>query len=390
MPAVRRTTSSASEDISAATEAALAPTAPAARSAIRAVAEPVVCSYTEWDPLEEVVVGVVDGASVPPWHVALRATMPEESWAFFQERGGQPFPQEQIDAAARELDGFARRLEREGIAVRRPDVLDHRRPYSTPDWSSAGGLYAAMPRDVLLVVGEDLIEVPMAWRSRYFEIAAYRRLLTEYFRAGARWTAAPKPLLRDELYDQDYDDPVGDEPRSVLREIEPTFDAADFIRCGQDLFYQLSNVTNQLGVDWLARHLGEGFQLHPVPVRDSHPMHIDASFMPLAPGKLLINPERVPTIPPMFRDWEVRRAPPPDLPASHTLYMSSRWLSMNVLMLDERRVMVERQERALSDALAGWGFEPIPCDFRAVQTFGGSFHCVTLDVRRRGGLRSYF
>jgi len=31
---------------------------------------PVVNSYNEWDTLEEVVVGVIDGATVPSWHIA--------------------------------------------------------------------------------------------------------------------------------------------------------------------------------------------------------------------------------------------------------------------------------------------------------------------------------
>ena len=36
------------------------------------------------------------------------------------------------------------------------------------------------------------------------------------------------------------------------------------------------------------------------------------------------------------------------------------------------------------------GFEPIPCPFRNNYKFGGSFHCATVDVRRRGTLQSYF
>ena len=42
----------------------------------------------------------------------------------------------------------------------------------------------------------------MAWRSRFFEYRAYRPLLKEYFRQGAKWTTAPKPLMCDDLYDQ--------------------------------------------------------------------------------------------------------------------------------------------------------------------------------------------
>ena len=83
-------------------------------------------------------------------------------------------------------------------------------------------------------------------------------------------------------------------------------------------------------------------------------------------------------------------APAPNLPADHPLYMSSNWLSVNVLSLDEKRVVVERREERLATALREWGFEPIPCDFRAFNSFGGSFHCATVDVRRRGTLDSYF
>ena len=52
-----------------------------------------------------------------------------------------------------------------------------------------------MPRDVLLIVGDQIIEAPMGWRSRYFEHHAYKSLCKEYFRGGARWISAPRPEL---------------------------------------------------------------------------------------------------------------------------------------------------------------------------------------------------
>lgn len=64
------------------------------------------------------------------------------------------------------------------------------------------GMYAAMPRDILMVVGNEIIEAPMAWRARFFEYRAYRPLIKEYFKKGAKWTTAPKPTMADELYDQ--------------------------------------------------------------------------------------------------------------------------------------------------------------------------------------------
>ena len=64
------------------------------------------------------------------------------------------------------------------------------------------GLYAAMPRDILMVIGDEIIEAPMAWRSRFFEYQAYRKIVKEYFRRGAHWTTAPKSQMSDELYNK--------------------------------------------------------------------------------------------------------------------------------------------------------------------------------------------
>jgi glycine amidinotransferase len=68
----------------------------------------------------------------------------------------------------------------------------------------------------------------------------------------------------------------------------------------------------------------------------------------------------------------------------------SKWISINLLMLDEERVIVEKQQEPLIKALKDWGFQPIPCSFDSYYPFLGSFHCATLDVRRRGVLQSYF
>ena len=349
-----------------------------------------VSSFTEWDPLEEVIVGIVDGARFPPWHDAVGAPLSPAQRRTFREQAGQPFPAEVLAAARDELDQLVEILEAEGVTVRRPDERDHGESFGGPGWVSTG-LYDAMPRDLLLVVGDEIIEAPMAWRSRHHAVSAYRPLLKEYFRNGARWTSPPKPELADELYvDNWVEQPVGTPFRSVITEFEPTFDAADFIRCGRDIFVQRSHVTNTMGISWVRRHLGESYQVHEVELADDHPMHIDASLMPLAPGKLLIHPKRVPQTPRIFKDWEVRAAPPPVIPDHHPMYMTSTWVNMNVLMIDEERMLVEAQDEPMHRFAESWGIQAIPCPFRWFNTLGGSFHCATLDVRRSGALTSYF
>jgi glycine amidinotransferase len=376
--------------LSSKAQAALKPKA--AASPVRA--EIPVSSYNEWDPLEEVIVGRLEGATIPSAHISVTSNLPSFSAKVFRLASGLRYPKWMVRFAQRELDDFIHILEGEGIKVRRPDIIDLGRLYRSPHWCSRG-FSTACPRDILLIVGEEIIETPTCWRSRYFEAGAYRSLLKEYFLKGAKWIAAPKPLLTDQLFDYSYQIPnPKDSPRFLVNEFEPVFDAADFVRCGRDLFVTRSNVTNKMGIEWLRRHLGSEFRIHELESRSRQPMHIDSTFMPLAPGKVLVNPEYldVERLPPILRTWDVLVAPRPDPVGGimTRLSMCSPWTSINVLMLDERRVVVDKSQVTLIKALKDWGFKPIPCAFLSYGPFGGSFHCATLDVRRRGNLQSYF
>lgn len=369
-----------------------------------------VSSFNEWDPLEEVIVGRVEGATIPEWHVSGKAVWPERYWDMYKNKAGESFPLKLIQEAQKELDYLAHVLEGEGVVVRRPEVTeqDFKKPVETPDFTSVGGLYAAMPRDVLIVVGNEIIEAPMAWRSRFFEYRPFRKIIKEYFQNGAKWTAAPKPQMSDELYAEDWNG-NSDGFQSVVTEFEPVFDAAEFTRMGRDIFTQESQVTNRFGIEWLQRHLGDDYTIHVLDFKDRNAMHIDGTFVPLMPGKILANPYRpcvtgtpVKTysykgdtyeyrLPEMFKGWDVLMAPTPMLPNDHPLYFTSPWTATaNVLILGPGRVIVEAHETVAQQAFKDWGFEVIPVPFRNFIPFGGSFHCATCDVRRTGTLQSYF
>lgn len=122
------------------------------------------------------------------------------------------------------------------------------------------------------------------------------------------------------------------------------------------LFYYVSfqvifplsfQVTNNLGIEWMSRHLGErGYRVHKLSFDDPNPMHIDATFNIIGPGLVLSNPDRPCHQIDMFHKagWTVVKPPTPLIPDTHPLWMSSKWLSMNVLMLDPTRVVVDKNE----------------------------------------------
>ena len=71
------------------------------------------------------------------------------------------------------------------------------------------------------------------------------------------------------------------------------------------------------------------------------------------------------------------------------MWMASKWLSMNVLMLDTKRVMVDSNEHTTMEMFENLGIKCIPVNIRHANSLGGGLHCWTCDIRRRGSLDTY-
>ena len=333
----------------------------------------------EWSPLRAVIVGKAGYSRFPnePFHM-IQATMPPEHQHHFTS--GRAFPSEIVRLAEQELDNFVSILQREGVLVYRPNDVD---------WATVEGYTAAMPRDGLIVVGSTIIEACFAWRSRNREIELAYGSLLEDLAEDTRVTVlrAPKKPYPDTIYDGvGTDDQV---QAWAINNSRPAFDAADFLRFGKTLLGQLSNVTNLEGVSYLRRAVPDGYSVEMLDITDPHAMHIDATLLPLREGLLVYNPTRV-TEEALRRhrvlaSWELHAYPfTPKETSWPPLYMTSPWIVLNLLSLDEKRVVVEEQEDELADWLETLGMEPIRCPFRHVNSLGGSFHCATIDLVRDG------
>ena len=119
--------------------------------------------------------------------------------------------------------------------------------------------------------------------------------------------------------------------------------------------------------------------------------HIDTTIAPLRPGSVLLNPDRVTreNMPAVFRDWEHLRCPNIVDIGFTGAPISSTAIGMNLLMVNPALAIVEGAQRELITALEAKGIEALPIHLPHARTMGGGFHCVTLDLRRRGTLKSY-
>ena len=147
-------------------------------------------SWNDFDPLKHVIVGKADGCMIPPSEEPCECKIPEDSdmkgmWG--------PRSQESVDRANAQLDAFAAMLEKRGVRVDRPSPLDFSQEVGTPDWKN-GSMFGCMPpRDVLLTIGNKIIEATMSYRSRWFEYLCYRPLVQRYFDEDPTWGGRPRP-----------------------------------------------------------------------------------------------------------------------------------------------------------------------------------------------------
>jgi N-dimethylarginine dimethylaminohydrolase len=346
-----------------------------------------VWSCNEWDPLEEVIVG-------NPLHARFPTADPSTQVTEFPDRPlaevpRGPFPQRIIEETEEDLNEFVRILESYGVTVKRPDTWPHEATFSTIHWE-AEGYYNYCPRDVLLVVGDHIIETPNVMRSRAQETYSYRTLLMDYMRAGAKWYSAPKPMLLDSLFEGvDLEKPT---PRND----EPAFDAANILRFGRDLIYLVSGTGNELGGQWLQSILGDKFRVHFL--KDVYyGSHIDSTLVALRPGLVLANPSRVndDTLPKVLKQWKVIYSPPMENtdryePDYLSKCIGSDWIDMNAFSINPNLVVVDRNQPTLIRLLEKHGLDVVPLRLRHSKMLGGGPHCVTLDVRRAGTLERYF
>lgn len=381
----------------------------------------IVNAWNEWDPLKRVILGRPEGS-----HVAA----PEPGIHSHQPDGGYPigtygpYPQEMVDEANEQMDGFVKILRSRGITVDRVEVHPI---YSgavngngTPDWTMPNVRNANCPRDLFMTVGNEIIEGAGALRSRWYEYLNLRPILERYFDEDPEclWTAAPKPRMTDESYVRgfwhDYYNVWSDEERRrhmeesrfQLTDKEPMWDAACCMRMGRDILWYHSCVTNNAGISWLKRYFSaRGIRVHEAQFGTTgdvfYAFHIDVIVCPIRPGLLMHNPAR-PWLTPealrLFRenDWEVVEAVGPTfhyeevIDSFGTPRRGPNPIFMNTLSLGPNTVCVEAHETAYMEQLDKMGIEVIPVPYEKVVPFGGSLHCTTVDVNRDGGLEDCF
>jgi glycine amidinotransferase len=387
-------------------------------------------SHNEWDKLKEVIVGSAkNSCAVMVWNnnnKKINIKITEEA----KKLSKLAYPQWLIDETEEDLDNLSKILKNYGAKVFRPKIHNLNNFINSPFWTCTNNnSYNA--RDLNLVVGNNLIESPSQHSGRYFETLTYYDIwYKHYFNLGFNWICAPKPrldykvlepLIKNKSLKEKFEAKQykiltkgKNEKFHKLKNIEILFEAANTLRVGKDLLYLVSSSGNLKGAKWLQSVLGEQYKVH-ITQGIYKSSHIDSTIMCLKPGLVLLNSVRVnkKSCPKIFHKWdklwfdEVAQTSDQELnfqknirePIYNKLLslgfdsnlkeMSSPWVGMNILSLDQKTIIVDERQKKLIKLLQSKKFEIITARMRHMYTMGGGLHCSTLDTVRDSKLESY-
>ena len=71
-------------------------------------------------------------------------------------------------------------------------------------------------------------------------------------------------------------------------------------------------------------------------------------------------------------------------------YVDETVFDVNMFSVSENLVITNGYNKDVFAKLKAFGVEAIPWNFRHQYFWDGAIHCVTLDIRRRGGFEDYF
>jgi glycine amidinotransferase len=321
-------------------------------------------SKNEWDPLKSVIVGIADDAKIPSSTFGLRTVnYADLTFSEYLAVNHGPYPKQVIDEANEDLETLCDFLRSESIDVLRPNSND-------PEY------YNYCPRDTVLVHDDIILASPMALTSRRDEWEASKH----HFDLD-KLIVGPKPEHND-IYNSAC---IGNPDVLALYEQGPIFDAANILRCNDDLFYLVSNTGNKKGAEYLQEVVGPNKRVHTIENVYSY-IHLDSTIALLREGLMLLNPDRIKSVeqlPEVLRNWDVIWAPEPvDIGHYPGYCNASKWVSINLLSINPNLVVLEEHQHNLRVELEKHSIESAMLPMRHARTLGGCLHCVTLDLER--------
>lgn len=296
-------------------------------------------SNNEWDTLKEVILGTADHMNWPDT---------KDFRSKFKTAPNGKVPNSIIYQTNNALKFFKKVLENEGVKVLRPGEINYR---------ERNGFGCYSPRDSILIIGDKVICSPMHLKDRMMEQEALLPHLT-----GRSYITFPD-------IESDY-----------------MFDAANVMRCNNDILYLISSTGNFAGARWLQNVLGHEYRVTTIPKTVYHGSHIDSTIIPLREGLVMLNSARVKeeNIPDFMKNWDKLWILDEDIVDHKTITPSicTKWMALNVFSINPELVVCDPDQYTIREKLNQVGIETIGVKLPHGRYLLGGHHCTTLDTIR--------
>ena len=284
----------------------------------------------------------------------------------------------------KELDQIQKIFESRDIKVHRPVSINNTE-VCTPYWNSMGTKIPLTPRDIFLVMGNDIVETASWQKERMFETYYWRDLLIKQLQSGNRWHNMPLPRHDYKNIAVDFDD--------LVVEQDPILDSAAILKYGKDIFISGAGSHNELGRQWL-QAMYPGFRYHQLD-KNVFKGHLDSHLAILRPG-LLLTYHKKENLPEYFKNWDIIYVNPEydkSLSLSQTLVddkiqdddFANTVLAVNTLSLDTNTVMMYghyKNNQYLLNQFNKYQIEIIFVDLTYSHFFNQGMTCLTNELDR--------
>lgn len=301
-----------------------------------------ISTVDEWSPLKRIIVGDATHANWPVYDPVFSKESEKTTWTETPVPRG-PVPQQIINEANEDLNGLATILSELGVEVLRPELLN---------FQIHDGMYNYCPRDRLLVYGNTIVNPAMMYPCRDMELQCYHDIVD----SATHYHFMP-------------------------RNEGMILDAANVCRLGDKMLFLESASGNRKAYEWLC----SVFPDVEIELCNFYAgVHIDSTIVPLREGLVMLNASRVSfdTVPRVFEGWQKIWVNDVVAQGFHEYPYASKWIAMNMLVVDPNTVIVDKYQTELIKTLESYKFTVIPHELRHSRTLGGGFHCVTLDLER--------
>ena len=335
--------------------------------------------WTDWDPLEEVIVGNCYAPGDLDWCI----------------------PAEHLDAFNRilfetkeDLDSLEVLLTSLQVKVHRPKVFTYSDKIVLNKFTVQQPMAPIVPRDQYLVYGNTIYQTYTSMTDRYFDSLSYYDIFQNMFVNGSNWISQPPPNLLDLPKDKSWHN-RGQTIYHQLFSKQLLWHTATMYKCGDRLITNTLGPGTKTGLNWMQKnlplstvinnpntimgnwgHIDHGF--------DDTVICVDRNFVPKYLAAKTIHE---------IGQFITAETVDPEVPLYQLLDPSKGYTQVvafnsNVLVVDSNNIVFDKHIPELFEFMNTIGVNCHVSPMRHRKFWAAGIHCVTLDIKRRGNKRN--